>query len=107
MTFDLNHYRHFVENLASNTLGKTVKIKSLSTTLSLVPTISVEGVEILDPAQKEPLLSIPQLEAVVELTPLIHRQITVQKIIVSDASFTWDQDKIKDAPKEHLFCLLN
>ena len=99
LTFDLNHYRHFVENLASNTLGRTVKIKSLSTKLSLVPTISVEGVEIIDPAQKEPLLNIPQLEAVVELTPLIHGQITVQKIVVSDASFIWNQDKIKDATK--------
>ena len=99
LTFDLNHYRTFVEKLASNTLGKTVKIKSLSTKLSLIPTINVDGVEILDPAQPEPLLNVPHLEAIVELTPLVHGQITVQKIVVSDAAFTWNQDNVKNTTK--------
>ena len=99
MTFDLNHYRRFVETRASNALGRPVKIHSLSSKLSLVPTIEVVGVQILDDHQKLPVLYIPKLEAIVELTPLIHGQITIPKISVSKANFIWTQDIGEDASK--------
>ena len=89
LTFDLNHYRHFVMTQASNALGRPVEIKSMSTKLSLIPTINVEGVRISDNNQKDPLLEIPHLEAVIELTPLIHGQVVVQKIEVPKASIAW------------------
>ncbi|MBR6232121.1 MAG: AsmA family protein [Alphaproteobacteria bacterium] len=92
MTFDLNHYRSFVETLATNALGRPVKIQSLSTKLSLVPTINVVGVQILDDNQNLPVLYIPKLEAIVELTPLIHGQVTVPKINVPKANFIWMQN---------------
>ena len=89
LTFDLNHYRHFVATQASNALGRTVEIKSLATKLSLIPTIKVEGVRILDANQKEPLLEVPKLEAVIELIPLMQKRIIVQKIEVPTASLVW------------------
>ena len=92
-TFDLNHYRSFVEAQATNALGRPVRIQSLSTKLSLVPTIDVIGVQILDENQPNlPVLYIQKLEAVIELTPLIHGQITVPKISIPKANFIWMQD---------------
>ena len=99
MTFDLNHYRSFVEKQATQALGRPVKIQSLSTKLSLVPTINVVGVQILDDNQNIPVLYIPKLEAIIELTPLIHGQITVPKISVQKANFIWMQDIEKDKSK--------
>ena len=101
LTFDLNHYRHFVETQATNALGRPVEIKSLATKLSLIPTIKVEGVRILDTDQKEPLLEIPKLEAVIELTPLVQKQIIVQKIAVPAATLVWTKTgSAKSAPQK-------
>ena len=88
-TFDLNHYRQFVIDKATKTLGRPVQIQSLSAKLSLVPTIKAEGVRIMDNNQQDPLLDIPQLEAVIELPPLLHRQIIVQKITIPQANLVW------------------
>ena len=88
-TFDLNHYRQLVIDKASKALGRPVQIQSLSAKLSLVPTIKAEGVRILDNNQQEPLLDVPQLEAVIELPPLLHRQIIVQKITIPQANLIW------------------
>ena len=100
LTFDLNHYRSYVAGLASKTLGRTVEIQSLSTKLSLIPTIKVEGLRLIDPAQKEPVLEIPTLEAIIDLPPLIHRQIFVQKITVPQAIFVWHNSSTM-APKDN------
>lgn len=101
LTFDLNHYKHFVETQASNALGKTVEIKSLATKLSLIPTVKVEGVKISDDTQKEPLLEVPKLEAVIELTSLLQKQIVVQEINIPEATLVWT-DKVKTTSEKSL-----
>lgn len=95
LTFDLNHYRHFVETKASDTLGFPVKIKSMSTKLSFVPTINVEGVKILDENQEKTILDVQKLEAVVELTGLLRGQLIVPQIIIRNANFVWANETIK------------
>ncbi|MGN0919473.1 MAG: AsmA family protein [Alphaproteobacteria bacterium] len=105
LTFDLNHYRHFVETQASHALGRPVEIKSLATKLSLIPTIKVEGVRILEANQTEPLLEIPKLEAVLELMPLVQKQVVVQKIALPKATLVWTgeaaQQKNKTQPQKN------
>lgn len=100
LTFDLNHYRGFVMTQASNALGRPVEIRSMSAKWSLIPTINVEGVRILNDDQKEPLLEVPRLEAIIELTPLVQGQIVVQRITVPEASITWNQPIQRESAQE-------
>ena len=102
LTFDLNHYRNFVASQASNALGRPVIIEGMSTKLSLIPTIKVNGAKILDNDQKEPVLSIPELEAIIELTPLLRGQIVVQKIAIPKANLVWavENKESKEKQKE-------
>ncbi len=102
LTFDLNHYRHFVETRASNALGYTVKIGSMSTKLSFIPTIKVENVRISDANQVEPILDIQKLEATIELTPLMNGEIVVPQISIPQAILVYKGavSKKENKPKE-------
>ncbi len=100
LTFDLNHYRHFVETRASNALGYTVKIGSMSTKLSFVPTINIENVRILDANQTEPILDVQKLEASIELTSLMQGNIVVPQVTIPHATLVWENGAHKKTTKE-------
>ena len=88
LTFDLNHYKTFVEKKLSQALNRTVNIESMHTKLSLVPTISISGFKVLnnEPFQDaNPLLSIQNMDAVLELVPLLNSQINIQSVHIQSA----------------------
>ncbi len=74
LTFDLNRYKPLIEQRASEELGRTVHIDSLSLKLSFVPTVGVKGLVIENPEgfeAKEPLLRVEDAEVTLALTPLL------------------------------------
>ena len=81
-TFDLNHYREFTEKKLSLLLNRPVQIGAMHTKLSFIPTIEISNFEILDSKENpNPILQIPQMDATVEIIPLIKNfQIEIQKI---------------------------
>ena len=81
-TFDLNHYREFTEKKLSLLLNRPVQIGAMHTKLSFIPTIEISNFEILDSKENpKPILQIPQMDATVEIIPLIKNfQIEIQKI---------------------------
>ena len=48
MTFDLNSYKGIITSKASDALGRSLTIESMSMKLSLIPTIEIKGVKIED-----------------------------------------------------------
>ena len=91
-SFDLIHYRSYIEARFTSALGYPVKILSLSTKLSLIPTVNVNGLLIMDKKEKTVLLQVQHSEATLELIPLIHGQITIPKISIQNANFTLAKD---------------
>ena len=89
MSFDLNHYRETVTKRLSNALGYPVKIQKIATKISLIPTIDISGVLVLNKTQTAPIAQIPHIEAILELSPLIYGQISVQKIAIPSANLNW------------------
>ncbi len=82
-TFDLNHYRVFTQAKLSKILNYPVQIGSMKTKLSLVPTIEIQNVKIFQNGENpQVILSIPKLDAVVELLPLLHKKIEIRRIDV-------------------------
>lgn len=89
LTFDLNRYKDFTEKKLSAALHRPVTIESMTTKLSLVPTIKINGLKILntEPFQeKEPLLYVQHMDAELELAPLLNSNINIHKIIIDEAS---------------------
>ena len=105
-TFDLNHYREFTEKKLSLLLNRPVQIGAMHTKLSLIPTIEISNFEILDSKENpKPILQIPQMDATLEIVPLIKNfQIDIQKInvllISADlTNLTHKTTKEQDSPK--------
>ncbi len=81
LTFDLNRYREFTAKKLSETLHYPVSIGSMETKLALVPTIQITDFKIMN-QDKQAILTIPKMEATVEMAPLLKKQVNIQKISV-------------------------
>ena len=88
LTFDLNRYKTFTEKKLTTLLNRPVTIEAMETKLALIPTISISGFKIAnnDPfADKDPLIYIKKMEAVLELAPLLVKQINIHRVDIEDA----------------------
>ena len=88
LTFDLNHYKRLAEQKLTLLLRHPVTIEAMHTKLAVVPTITINNFQIAnnDPFQdKSPLLFIKEMNAELELIPLIHSKITIHKINIDEA----------------------
>ena len=89
LTFDLNHYKRLAEQKLTLLLHHPVTIESMHTKLALIPTISVTNFKIANnqPFQdKDPLLFVKKMEAELELIPLIHSQVHIHEVSISEAN---------------------
>ena len=83
LTFDLNRYKDLAAAKLTLILDHPVKIESMHTKLSLIPTITVTGLEVLNQSpfqDKAPLLSVQKLDAELELAPLLNSQLNIHQI---------------------------
>lgn len=103
-TFDLNHYREFTEKKLSLLLNRPVQIGAMHTKLSFIPTIEISNFEILDSKENpKPILQIPQMDATLEIVPLIKNfQIDIQKINVLLISADLTNLTYKKTTKENI-----
>lgn len=88
-TFDLNKYKPYVTDLASKELGRKVEIAGDSSLgISLSPTIILRDVSIANADwAKEPYMAkVGELEVKLALLPLLHKQIEIDNILLSDAN---------------------
>ncbi|MBQ4472484.1 MAG: AsmA family protein [Alphaproteobacteria bacterium] len=112
LTFDLNRYKNFTEQKLTTLLNRPVTIESMETKLALIPTISITGFKIANNepfADKEPLIYIKKMEAVLELAPLLVSQVNIHQVDIEDADVhmfktdkanNWHIDDPKKAEKE-------
>ena len=94
LTFDLNHYKNFTEQKISAVLGRPVTIDSMETKVALVPTITIKGFKILNNEpfkDKAPLLFVHQMDAELELAPLLNYQINIHSVDVDKAEINMFQ----------------
>lgn len=71
-TFDLNHYRGYIQQRISLMLNKPVQIGVMRSKLSLSPTIEISNLRILeDDTNHKAVLEIPTANVSLELIPLI------------------------------------
>lgn len=81
LTFDLNHYREFTQKKLSQTLNYPVHIGSMHTKLSLIPTIKITNFKILQNGENPKIiLDVPQMEATIDILPLLKKKIEISKI---------------------------
>ena len=105
LTFDLNHYREFTEKKLSMGLGYPVKIGSMRTKLSFVPTIQINNFKVYQNGEDpHVILDVPHIDATVEIMPLIKNfQIEIQKInallISADLTLLTDNKQTKTTNK--------
>ncbi len=95
-TFDLNRYKSLAEEKLTAALNRPVSIESMSTKLSLIPTINITGFKVMNNApfqEEEPLLLIQKMEAELELAPLLNRHINIHKINIHTAQMNLFKDK--------------
>lgn len=88
MTFDLNSYKGIITSKASEALGRPVMINSMSMKLSLIPTIEIKGVKIVNNdafKDEAPLLEIDSVDATLALLPLLQSKVEIKAFNMSTA----------------------
>ena len=81
LTFDLNSYKGVITSKASEALGRPVTINSMSMKLSLIPTIEIKGVKIVNNDEfknEDPLLEIDSIDATLALLPLLKSNVEIK-----------------------------
>lgn len=87
LTFDVNQYRDQIIAQAEAATGRSFAIDGeLGMKLSLIPTISVEGVRVgnTDWGTDEYLLRIGRFEAQAAIMPLLKREIVIKRLLLDD-----------------------
>lgn len=88
LTFDLNSYKGIITSKASDALGRPVTIESMSMKLSLIPTVEIKGVKIVnnDAFKDEPsLLEIDSVDATLALLPLLSSKVEIESFNMATA----------------------
>ena len=88
MTFDLNSYKGIITSKASDALGRPLTIESMSMKLSLIPTIEIKGVKIVNNEafkNEAPLLEIDSVDATLALLPLLKSKVEIKAFNMSVA----------------------
>lgn len=91
LTFDLNSYKNIITTKASNALGRPVTIDSMSMKLSLIPTIEIKGVKIVNNdafKDEPPLLEIDSINATLALLPLLKSKVEIKDFNMVTAKVT-------------------
>ena len=93
LTFDLNSYRGIITSKASQALGRSVTIESISMKISLIPTVVVKGITVSNPknelfSDKNPLLKIDTMDVTLALIPLLSGQIELKDFNLATAHLT-------------------
>lgn len=85
LTFDLDRYRQPIMNEMSATLNRPVHIEKLNLKISLVPTVTIRGIEIENPVDMKSEKSFAKIDSVdvrLSLISLIKRKIQINAINV-------------------------
>ena len=88
LTFDLNSYKGIITSKASEALGRPVTINSMSMKLSLIPTIEIKGIKIVNNEafkDEAPLLEIDSVDATLALLPLLKSKVEIKAFNMSTA----------------------
>ena len=88
LTFDLNSYRDIITAKASNALGRPVTIEKMSMKLSLIPTVEIKGVKIVNNdafKDEAPLLEIDSINATLALLPLLQSRVEIKAFNMATA----------------------
>ena len=88
LTFDLNSYRDVITAKASNALGRPVTIEKMSMKLSLIPTVEIKGVKIVNNdafKDEAPLLEIDSINATLALLPLLQSRVEIKDFNMATA----------------------
>ena len=94
-TLDLNNYKTTIQDQARNALGRDLAIDGdIGLALSLIPSVSVQGVRLANAQGLEPadMVSVGNVEAQVELLPLISGDIRVTRLVLQDADIHLQAD---------------
>lgn len=94
-TLDLNNYKPTIQNQARNALGRDLAIDGdIGLALSLIPSISIDGVRLANAEGLEPadMISVGHVEAQIELLPLISGDIRIGKLVLQDADIHLQAD---------------
>ncbi len=88
LTFDLNSYKGIITSKASEALGRAVTIDNMSMKLSLIPTVEIKGVKIVNNEafkDEAPLLEIDSVDATLALLPLLKSKVEIKAFNMSVA----------------------
>ena len=88
ITFDLNSYKGIITSKASDALGRPLTIERMSMKLSLIPTIEIKGVKIVNNEafkDESPLLEIDSVDATLALLPLLKSKVEIKAFNMSVA----------------------
>ena len=88
LTFDLNSYKGIITSKASEALGRPVTINSMSMKLSLIPTVEIKGIKIVNNAEfkdEAPLLEIDSIDATLALLPLLQSKVEIKSFNMATA----------------------
>ena len=88
LTFDLNSYKGIITSKASEALGRPVTINSMSMKLSLIPTVEIKGIKIVNNAEFKddaPLLEIDSVDATLALLPLLQSKVEIKSFNMATA----------------------
>lgn len=88
LTFDLNSYKGIITSKASEALGRPLTINSMSMKLSLIPTVEIKGVKIVNNEafkDEAPLLEIDSVDATLALLPLLKSKVEIKAFNMSTA----------------------
>lgn len=88
LTFDLNSYKGIITSKASEALGRPVTINSMSMKLSLIPTVEIKGIKIVNNAEFKddaPLLEIDSIDATLALLPLLQSKVEIKSFNMATA----------------------
>ncbi|MEM8914370.1 MAG: AsmA family protein [Pseudomonadota bacterium] len=94
-TLDLNNYKQTIQDQAKNALGRDLAIDGeIGLALSLTPSLSVEGVRLANVEGAEPadMISVGQVEAQVEILPLLSREVRISRLVLRDADIYLQAD---------------
>ena len=88
MTFDLNNYKKLIEEKLSSALNRPVTVQSMEMKLAFVPTINIENLQVGNPEgiqSEQPFFKINQMEAVLELLPLLSSNVNIHQVLIQSA----------------------